>query len=261
MKKKTYFVTSDIHSYFTLFYNELKKQGFNEKNKNHILIICGDLFDRGNEPQEIINFILSLPKERCILIRGNHEDLFLDMVKRNYPLVSDISNRTFDTLEHLCGKVKYDNLKASENKLNESRIYEVIDRMVDYAEIGDYIFVHGWIPTNRTYDYTTHREIFEYNPDWRNAHYKDWCNARWLNGMKMNLLGINEPGKTIVCGHWHASYGNVRKKYDNKTTSEYYFLEFNSGLDAFKIYENPGIIALDACTAFTDRVNILKLVI
>lgn len=43
---KKYFVASDIHSFYTPFIKELNKTGFDLNNEEHILIICGDLFDK-----------------------------------------------------------------------------------------------------------------------------------------------------------------------------------------------------------------------
>ena len=67
---KKYFVASDIHSFYTPFIIELNKTSFDLNNEEHILIICGDLFDRGSESLKLYEFIKSLPKERRILIRG-----------------------------------------------------------------------------------------------------------------------------------------------------------------------------------------------
>ena len=50
---KKYFIFSDTHSFFTILKKELDRKGFDVNNKNHILILCGDLFDRGNESKEI----------------------------------------------------------------------------------------------------------------------------------------------------------------------------------------------------------------
>ena len=67
---KKYFVASDIQSFYTPCIKELNKTGFDLNNEEHILIICGDLFDRGSESLKLYEFIKSLPKERRILIRG-----------------------------------------------------------------------------------------------------------------------------------------------------------------------------------------------
>ena len=57
-----------------------------------------------------------------------------------------------------------------------------------------------------------------------------------------------DENKTIVCGHWHTSYGH--SKYEHKGT------EFGEDAD-FSPYYGPGIIAIDACTAFSGKSNCL----
>ena len=66
----------------------------------------------------------------------------------------------------------------------------------------------------------------------------------------LNYEVSNKEGKTIVCGHWHCSYGH----------SEYEGIGSEFGPDAdFSPYYAPGIIALDACTAHSGRVNVVVL--
>lgn len=44
--------------------------------------------------------------------------------------------------------------------------------------------------------------------NWRNANSEAWDFARWINGMQASRDGVIEKNKTIVCGHWHCSYGH-----------------------------------------------------
>ena len=67
---KKYLVSSDIHSFYTPCIKKMNKTGFDLNNEEHILIICGDLFNRGSESLKLFEFIKTLPKERRILIRG-----------------------------------------------------------------------------------------------------------------------------------------------------------------------------------------------
>ena len=41
-----------------------------------------------------------------------------------------------------------------------------------------------------------------------------WSQARWTNGMEAAHSGVIECGKTIVCGHWHCSFGHAN--YEGK---------------------------------------------
>ena len=98
-----YFIVSDIHSFTTSLKIALRKSGFNKRNKNHTLVICGDLFDRGSETLELYKFITSIPKKRRVLIRGNHEDLYLELLKKEQPDWYDFSNGTVSTFNQIAG--------------------------------------------------------------------------------------------------------------------------------------------------------------
>ena len=59
-----YFVVSDIHSFYVELKRALDKAGFNKRNKDHTLIVCGDVFDRGSETVELYKFLTSIQKKR-----------------------------------------------------------------------------------------------------------------------------------------------------------------------------------------------------
>lgn len=250
--KKKYFVTSDIHSFYTEFITALTKAGYEKDNANHILVICGDAFDRGNESKKLLDFLLELPDDRLIYIRGNHEDLLDKIVNSGLITTSDIRNGTVKTIADIIGCEECDVFTKSsflKNILENKNYYTLISKTVDYAEIGNYIFVHGWIPSIEL-----EAGKLLYYPEWRYAHSSEWSIARWDNGMAAYFQGVKEPGKTIVCGHWHASYGNIRKNnYIPKSVEE----ELDETKpELFEPFEAEGIIALDACTALTHKVNI-----
>ena len=78
---------------------------------------------------------------------------------------------------------------------------------------------------------------------------EEWEMARWLNGINAAVCdNIIDPNKTIVCGHWHSSWGH---KYINANSTEF---ELDSNYTPFYA---PGIIAIDACTAMSKKVNCL----
>lgn len=150
-----YYVTADVHGYFTELKTALTNRGFFEDTQPHKLIICGDLFDRGGEALQIQEFLLDLmDKDQLILIRGNHEDLAMDLLnswdygsclKRfNY------TNRTIDTVCQLTGIGLGQLILSPERAKNAFSqtpyIQTLIPNMVDYFETESYIFTHGWIP-------------------------------------------------------------------------------------------------------------------
>lgn len=75
-----YYVISDMHAYYTLTNNALKRAGFFSEKDPHKLIVLGDAFDRGPEPREMQRFMQELlENDQAILVRGNHDDLFYEL--------------------------------------------------------------------------------------------------------------------------------------------------------------------------------------
>lgn len=246
-----YFVASDIHSFFTPFYNELMRAGFDENNENHKLIICGDCFDRGDESHSVFRYLMHLSlKNKVILIRGNHEDLLEELLDSMNPGMHDYSNGTVKTINELGG--------AGEGYCFEDccirtrkRLKTFLSRFVNYYETMNYIFVHSFVPLNRLDDmprYYTRGRIYEKNPNWRDAPFYEWTSARWDNPFKLANNGFL-PDKTLVFGHWHTSW--PRAHYDEQT-------EFESDSN-FDIYFGEGYIGIDGCCAHSGKINILVL--
>ncbi len=255
-----YFVFSDVHGYYSLLKNELDKKGFDINNKNHMLISIGDNFDRGPENYQMYEFLVEMKKlNKIILVKGNHEDLFLRMLYQRKASYVDITNGTYDTLIQFTKK--YSNTDPEDQfymypddvylRFKEEGIIDFFYDMLDFYETDKYIFTHGFIPINI--------EDNTYKKDWRLSTKDEFYSSRWLNGMEMSMnYNIGEKNKKIVVGHYHTSYGNIRKKYPNKSYKEYKKLEF-SDVEDFRIYEDNNIYAIDACTHYTKRINILVL--
>ena len=243
-----YYATADIHGYLTPFQNALEESGYFKDSGDKKIVICGDLFDRGEQTVELQNYVLDLmDKDEVILIRGNHEDLFCELVTTDRGLAQGhhVHNGTFQTALDLTG---YDTVMAgirhfdfAEAGRKTPYYSRIIPSMLDYFETEHYVFVHGWIPC-------LSGNPPEFDPNWRES--GDWDSARWLNGMNAANAGVTVEGKTVVCGHWHCSYGH--SKIEGKCS------EFGPDAD-FTPYCAPGIIALDACTAHSGRVNVFIL--
>lgn len=234
-----YFVSSDIHGFYDEWMQSLKDKGFERNNPNHKIIICGDALDRGRQPKQIIDFILS-NKDKVILIRGNHEDLMEEMILRNNSTATDLSNGTAYTIVDL-----YPEWQITEFDLSkiakETRLQEVLDLCVDYYETDHYVFVHGWIPIIEN--------CYLYDTDWRTARKERWQQARWTNPVEMYKYKIYEPNKTIVCGHWHCS-ALWHELYPEQ------YEEFGEKAN-FEPFITDKMIALDACTAYSKKVNVV----
>ena len=276
---KKYFVVSDIHSFYSSLKLSLERAGFDKDNPSHYLIVCGDVFDRGPGTIKVYNFLKSMPKERCILIRGNHEFLYLDLLEKNYPEEHDFSNGTVKSFCQIAGfeddsvwdletgfftfltgktvmpdyQELWDTVKR---KVKESPVTEWLksDRWINFYEIDKYIFVHSFIPLEHScrsdFDakymlYSGWTEFFSYREDWRQASLEEWENASWTRPYSFFDKGFldkeKEKGKILVCGH--------------RSTSEYNLL-YKGEKNNFDIYEGDGLIAIDGTVAFSSQLNV-----
>ncbi len=245
-----YYVAADVHGFYTEFHTALDAVGYFSDPAPHKLLLLGDVFDRGEEAAEMQRFVLRLMEEDAvILVRGNHEDLFGELVTvdRGRPVRHHRSNGTFGTALQLTG---WDEERALTHNLafaaaaRETPYYRtIIPASIDWYETEHYIFVHGWLPCEPDFG-----GGFAFRPDWREAAPEEWRRARWINGM--DAARSCRAEKTVLCGHWHCSWGHA--------VCEHRGSEFGPDAD-FSPYYAPGVIALDACTAFSGRVNVLVL--
>ena len=255
-----YFVVSDIHSFYVELKRALDKAGFNKRNKDHTLIVCGDVFDRGSETVQLYKFLTSIPKKRCILIKGNHELLYEELLEKSFPESHDFSNHTVDTfcqiagydLEILTPKYwrKFDDVpherirQAWQEILTEVKQSPVTawlqsDRWKYWHEVGNYIFVHSFIPLKNLDHmpaYYTYNRKFEYFKDWREtANNFELEDATWGCPYQQYIDGYFKEeaanGKVLVCGHWAVT--DFRQHINNKWSED------------TSIYKFENIIALD----------------
>ena len=254
-----YYVISDPHGFYDEMIDALREAGFFDESEPYRLVLCGDLLDRGGGARETVDFMLKLHGEgKLIYVHGNHEELMvqcLHEIARGgiHEIASGMSvhetNGTYDTLLQLAEMSyleAYDTPEELVRRVMRSPYYrELLPTCVDYFETPNYVFVHGWIPC--LCDGYPPFADYKYDPAWREADSVAWRRAKWVNGMELACLhGVTEPNKTVVCGHFHASYGH--SVIDGVCTEW--------GADAvFTPFYADGVIALDACTARSGFVN------
>ena len=255
-----YFIVSDIHSFCSELKSALWKAGFNKRNKDHTLIVCGDVFDRGSETVELYKFLISIPKKRCILIKGNHELLYEELLEKSFPESHDFSNHTVDTFCQIAGYGieiltpkywrKFDDVpherirQAWQEILTEVKQSPITawlksSRWKYWHEVGNYIFVHSFIPLKNLDHmpaYYTYNRKFEYFKDWRETA-KDFEleDATWGCPYQQYIDGYFKEeaanGKVLVCGHWVVT--DFRQHINNKWSEDTSIYKFESiiGLD------------------------------
>ena len=236
-----FFVTSDIHSFMEPLKRALNEKGFDPTNKDHWLVVCGDCYDRGDDSELVLNYLMSL--ERKILIRGNHDLLLMDLCKRGFPYRYDFHNGTTTTVYDL-GDAGSGNDFEKCCEVTQNKLREYNDLLVNYFETQNYIFVHSWIPI-----ISQNGGFYKYDKNWRNATNNQWELAMWSNPFEMAEQGLL-PDKKLIFGHFHTSF--PRAKYEGGE-------EFGSEAN-FDIYYGDGYIAIDGCiAAYNGQINILKI--
>ena len=136
-------------------------------------------------------------------------------------------------------------------KFEEFKKY--INSVSYFHYIGDYIFVHGWIPSRFRdgFPLTAKDRITD---NWMTG---DWEDAVWTNGMKAWQRGERIMDHTIVCGHYHTSWGHTHIHHKGVEFAEVWY---ETGTDPdmeehFETFKDDGIIALDGCTAYSGIMN------
>ena len=255
-----YYVVADPHGFCTVLRQTLEEAGFFTDPEPHKLIVCGDLLDRGSQAVATVELMLSLlEQDRLIYISGNHEDLLIrclqDIARGE---VCDIAfgsshhrtNGTWDTLLQLSGMNKREAVDFPLELVYAVRGSDYYRRLLpvtrDFFETSRYVFCHGWIPSEMN-----SKRRYRYRPDWRQADGISWWQAKWLNGMDLACRDrVLVPDKTVVCGHFHTSYGHA--VYEKKGD------EWGKNAD-FSPFCQEGILALDACAAHSGRINCVVL--
>lgn len=252
---KKYFVVSDIHSFYPILNIALNKQGFDRTNPEHILVVCGDAFDRGDFSVELFKFMKELNNaHKLVYIRGNHEDLLEDLIfdirHRKDIGRHHISNGTLNTVADIVGCSIYDILSnVFDWDIFEKRMTELLkfinETSVDYFQLGNTVFVHGWVPTT-----CDENKTMIVDENWRDG---DWREARWENGMEMFHFDIVPPDvETVVCGHFHTSF--AWHQYEDICPEWGPLAKFDTYIK-YQDNSNSRIVALDACTAYSKKVN------
>ena len=181
--KRCYYVISDIHGCFEKFKTLLKSWD----RDNEILVILGDMVDRGPDSKGVIQEIMYLQKQyEVIVVGGNHEDLFLDWVNNQtetsfYYRIG--GNKTIDSFfdEPVTQYYTAESIAKRLQKEYKEEI-EFLRTLPSYYETEQYIFVHAGV----------------------NLQYADWkysSENEFKNSGKRFLRERNETGKIIVFGH------------------------------------------------------------
>ena len=250
---KKLFALADVHSFYKPMEEALERAGFDIDDPSHFVILLGDMFDRGQDPDKVLRFFKSLG-DRFLFVRGNHEDLLFACVQQllsgQFPNVAHFLNGTVDTVMRFAG-IDFNATSWIYEAGDERRIFRLAsnveraltpvldfidEKAKDYFEFGDNVFVHGYVPCK--YSETAKK----YSPlkNWKRGNFEA---ARWIDGLKAWKDGVRVGGKTVVCGHTRVDGANAL----------YHGVESGEGL--YAPFVDDGIIALDANTQCSGLCN------
>lgn len=231
------FVVSDVHGHAGILREALEAAGFDPANENHLLVSCGDHFDRGSENAATLDYLESLPNK--VLIRGNHEEMLKELLQRGYIEFNDIRNGVGNTVnEFFKAEEISDGGMLRGGAAAKARLLKFIDGTVDYFETKNYIFVHGWIPLAQDEKWRLY-----YDDNWRTSCKESFEMSRWMNWNELYRYGLRPEDKTLVCGHRAAMFAGE--------------FDYTRGRHCYDPFYGDGVIAIDTLTVESKRINVL----
>lgn len=278
MNKKTLYCISDIHGHYYQAIEALQEAGWDENNPNHLLIVCGDIFDRGPDSVSVFEWLYKLTQEgKAIVTKGNHDDFILDFmgVNRLYDYgykhyksgwngvnttIDDFLHSTNDFGMYVCmhqdpnsvtglveGKMFYQLWNTwrinsiVQIKKEYPNLIDWLKSLPNYYETKNYIFTHGSIdPLCKDW-----HNPFAENPDYKDMTLEErWRKCHWDDGTFIIKKHLN-TNKTVVVGHFSTAHLREMWQIDSKDGNDHSILKFNNN------------IFIDGCTILTKRVNVL----
>lgn len=132
------FVIGDIHGGLKALKEVLAKTPIQ---KEDLLIFLGDYVDGWSESAETIDFLMDLSKEqKCIFIRGNHDELVLDYLKNGINLKSWRDHG---------GEATIQNYAAQSEETIAKHIAFLEETILYYVDDENRLFIHGGFANHR----------------------------------------------------------------------------------------------------------------
>ena len=206
-----YVFVSDIHGRYDKLAEALAGAQFAPETDT--LVCLGDIFDRGDQSWEVLEYIMGLPNR--ILIWGNHDfrlrELMLDKEADGY----DYSNGVLETMHSFCPELKSINsidmiiylFQTNEKyKSKYELLWKYFNECVWAVEWDNLIATHGWVPHERKIVGRKMGKIEEQAKlfsNWRSADRDAWYAASWAH-TEWCIRDKIFPDKVLIVGHWHA---------------------------------------------------------
>jgi len=252
-----YFVFSDVHGELDALREALLAAGYDKNNPRHFLVSCGDAFDRGPKSVDIYRLLKERPKN-TIAIKGNHDCFFQEYLEKGmdgeFVLFNILHNGLGATIQSFTGITENlfnPELVDKARKNIPGHVLEWFKNMPLYFETKNFIFCHAGINPNLE--------------NWKDTdeHYMLWD----IEDSFQQIHNVHNKG--VVIGHHHAfRVRNQMKEHGYKPQelgNFLYFLEPTEprgivsygNTDEHAPVVNGNKIAIDGCTNYTKKVNVL----
>jgi len=254
---KEIYTVSDLHGHYGIFKRDLKEAGYDENNENHLLVVCGDIFDRGRENLEVYEYLKHLTDVgKAVVIAGNH-NLFITQYLdgTNVSPFNYMRNGTNETLADFLHQTAPFETWCLLNNIEEPT-YGNFATWIEIArnEINlEYPELLPWLKSLPRY-YETDNHIFAHASidldveDWHYPHCErhgllDWDALDFDDGNFIKKH--NHTGKTIIVGHF--SVAHLRQMHSLGDYDDYSILK----TDDNKVF-------IDGCAVLSKKINVFK---
>lgn len=168
------YVMSDIHGCFDKFKKMLELINFN---KDDELYILGDIFDRGPQPLDILDYVVG--NKNVFLLKGNHESLFEEYFESKSA-----------QLWYLNGGSTTHNQIMTHEYMKEHQIYQYIRSLPFIKVVDKFILVHASVL---------------YVNGFEDMSIDEFIKAQEEENCIWDRININKEKKfkdyTVICGH------------------------------------------------------------
>lgn len=255
-----YVFISDVHGQFDKMMIALDKANFNPETDT--LVTLGDLFDRGDNSKEVLEYVMSLPN--YIPIWGNHDYRLRQLILGfDHVQTYDKSNGIPYTLKSFCNMDKIPSIYLGIQILKSDNSYkDTYNKLWDYfdkcgwaIEFPDLIGVHAWLPFHTSYGATLKDDRYYLNKKWRTSKNNNWDEAVWANTKNMLMHGCY-PDKDMIVGHrhaWRIAYmfgSSVVETDENGKIVKNPIINCSSYIHSFGKNPSVNIIFIDGCSNY-----------
>lgn len=161
-------VVSDIHGDNEKFLGLLEKAEYNPS--LDLLVVCGDMIDRGRENLKTIATCRALQSKGAILLKGNHEQFAQECIKDM--LMEKQSEALQVWVNYNGGSNFYDELLTLDKEQLKD-ILKFVETLPLYFSIDNFIFTHAGANSNKLIEKNSEDEVvwmkksFPYCPAYR----------------------------------------------------------------------------------------------